>query len=211
MRGNVRKSREFQRCFEWWPQRDSVVRLVCSRSALRASQSPVDPGLEQILLRRSMRARRRKRSGELATHNFHRLAHLRRSALALAEPPFGPPSHSLVTFLSRFLWSIAAAGSGFCSATSRRGPAHCRPSVLLRSPHNHAPSHEFSLPALRTQQDSRRTRGLKSACFTGASSAKTGLALAFFAGRGLAIRGHGPSLAHAGRGDVEPGTARGGR
>jgi hypothetical protein len=48
-----------------------------------------------------MRARRRKRSGELAGHNFHRLAHMREAALARTEPPCAAPSRSLVTFLSR--------------------------------------------------------------------------------------------------------------
>src|SRR5437899_1495427 len=48
-----------------------------------------------------MRARRRKRSDDLATHNYHRNAHMREPALARKEPPFAPPSRSLVTFLSR--------------------------------------------------------------------------------------------------------------
>src|SRR6266498_256650 len=48
-----------------------------------------------------MRARRRKRSGELATHNFHQNAYMREPELARTEPPFAPPSRSPVTFLSR--------------------------------------------------------------------------------------------------------------
>jgi hypothetical protein len=49
-----------------------------------------------------MRARRHQRSGELADHNFHRLAHLREPALARRQPRLAAPSRSLVTFLSRF-------------------------------------------------------------------------------------------------------------
>jgi len=46
-----------------------------------------------------------------------------------------------------------------------------RPQSFCVVPYNHAPLLEFSLPALGTEQDSRRARGLKSACLTGAFSA----------------------------------------
>jgi integrase-like protein len=66
-----------------------------------------------------MRARRRKRSGELAAHNFYRLAHLRGTALARTEPSFAAPTRSLVTFLSRVSARISDAEMRIFVSTTR--------------------------------------------------------------------------------------------
>ena len=57
-----------------------------------------------------MRARSDERARELAAHNFHRLAHLRKPALAREEPRLAALSGLLVMFLSRFPWSLRELG-----------------------------------------------------------------------------------------------------
>jgi hypothetical protein len=81
-----------------------------------------------------------KRSGELATHNFHRNAHMRELALARTEPPFAPPSRSLVTFLSRLSVAFSRQKQlpekrdGWSTYSCRHSPAagHTSASSLAR-------------------------------------------------------------------------------